>query len=105
MPLRRLLPTHIRRFTPDLVLWGLGAAAPQNVWYIFAVFVVYWIWQVIKRRHPEWYLHSNFFLTSAVIMGAGFSGFVMLAFPGNYQVSLGGSFGDGCNVPSDMPGI
>ena len=35
-PVRRCVPRKIRKFTPDLVLWGLGAAAPQNIWSLGA---------------------------------------------------------------------
>lgn len=104
-PLRRLIPPHIRKYTPDLVLWGLGSAAPQNAWYIFTVTLVYWMWKLVKAKFPRWYEHTNFFLTSAVIMGSGFSGFLVLGFPGDYQVDLGYTYGDGCNVPPNMPGI
>merc|ERR1712146_236154 len=105
IPVRRLLPQKVRQYTPGLVLWGLGVAAPQNVWYVFTVLVVFWVWRGIKSNCPRWYDHANFFVTAAVIMGSGFSGFCILAFPGDYMVSLGGAFGDSCHVPTNMPGI
>ena len=113
VPARRALPVRFKAYCPDLIVMGVGAAAPATVWYIGGVVLLYYVYRVkIARDHPEWFRKYNFISTSACVMGGGIALICVLigtsigfgdAFKDGISIG-GGKYGDGCEFhPEIMP--
>jgi hypothetical protein len=113
IPVRRLLPSRIRFFFPDVRVMGVGAAAPATAWYISSMVILYWVYRVhLAKHHPRWFVRYNFISTSAAIMAGGLALLVVLIGTSTgiggesfaLGVDLGGIHGDGCSYhPAIMP--
>ena len=113
VPARRALPVRYKTFCPDLIVMGVGAAAPATVWYIGGVVILYYIYRVhMATKHPVWFRNYNFISTSAAVMAGGVSLIFVLigtsiglgdAFRDGIAIG-GGRFSDGCQFsPEIMP--
>lgn len=113
VPLRRSLPKRIKPFFPDVIVMGVGAAAPSTVWYIISALLLFFIYRVyLPRVAPNFIKHYTFLSTSAAIMAGGIALLVVLVATSagagqNFVDGLriaGGVHGDGCEYePEIMP--
>ena len=96
VPLRRALPRRYKPYFPDVIVMGVGAAAPSTVWYIFSALTLFYVYRVyLPRVAPEWVKHYNFLSTSAAIMAGGLALLLVLIVT---SAGAGPSFVDGLSA-------